>query len=56
MKLMYTMLLPVAGHGGFSPYEVHIAFADGPSFAENFEGNFTHIKCDIIPTVPTFII
>lgn len=42
----------VAGHGGFSPYEIHIALlASGPSFRENFEGNLPTSNVDIIPTV-----
>jgi predicted AlkP superfamily pyrophosphatase or phosphodiesterase len=42
----------VAGHGGFSPYEIHIALlADGPSFKKNFEGNLPTSNVDIIPTV-----
>jgi predicted AlkP superfamily pyrophosphatase or phosphodiesterase len=42
----------VAGHGGFSPYEVHIALlADGPSFKKKFEGNLPTSNVDIIPTV-----
>jgi len=42
----------VAGHGGFSPYEVHIALlADGPSFKKAFEGNLPTSNVDIAPTV-----
>lgn len=42
----------VAGHGGFSPYEIHIALlAHGPSFKEKFEGNLPTSNVDIIPTV-----
>ncbi|MFV8464842.1 alkaline phosphatase family protein [Flavobacterium sp. LB1P62] len=42
----------VAGHGGFSPYEIHIALlANGPSFRKNFEGNLPTSNVDIIPTV-----
>ncbi|WP_396184797.1 alkaline phosphatase family protein [Flavobacterium sp.] len=42
----------VAGHGGFSPYEIHIALiAKGPSFKEKFEGNLPTSNVDIIPTV-----
>ena len=42
----------VAGHGGFSPYEVHIALlANGPSFKKGFEGNLPTSNVDIAPTV-----
>lgn len=42
----------VAGHGGFSPYEVHIALlAEGPSFKKAFEGNLPTSNVDIAPTV-----
>lgn len=42
----------VAGHGGFSPYEVHIALlAKGPSFKELFESNLPTSNVDIAPTV-----
>jgi hypothetical protein len=42
----------VAGHGGFSPYEIHIALlANGPSFKKKFEGNLPTSNVDIIPTV-----
>lgn len=42
----------VAGHGGFSPYEVHIALlAKGPSFKESFESNLPTSNVDIAPTV-----
>jgi len=42
----------VAGHGGFSPYEIHIALlANGPSFKNKFEGNLPTSNVDIIPTV-----
>ena len=42
----------VAGHGGFSPYEVHIALlASGPSFKKSFEGNLPTSNVDIAPTV-----
>lgn len=42
----------VAGHGGFSPYEVHIALlAEGPSFKKSFEGNLPTSNVDIAPTV-----
>lgn len=42
----------VAGHGGFSPYEVHIPLlAYGPSFKKSFEGNLPTANVDIVPTV-----
>lgn len=42
----------VAGHGGFSPYEVHIALiASGPSFKKSFEGDLPTANVDITPTV-----
>jgi hypothetical protein len=42
----------VAGHGGLSPYEVHIALlAAGPSFKKNFESDFPTSNVDIVPTV-----
>jgi len=42
----------VAGHGGFSPYEIHIALlASGPSFKKKFNGNLPTSNIDIIPTV-----
>lgn len=42
----------VAGHGGFSPYEVHIALiASGPSFMKNFESELPTANVDITPTV-----
>ena len=42
----------VAGHGGFSPYEIHIALlASGPSFKKKFNGNLPTSNVDIIPTV-----
>lgn len=42
----------VAGHGGFSPYEVHIALlAAGPSFKKSFEGELPTSNVDIAPTV-----
>lgn len=42
----------VAGHGGFSPYEIHIALlASGPSFKKKFSGNLPTSNVDIIPTV-----
>lgn len=42
----------VAGHGGFSPYEIHIALlASGPSFKKNFITNLPTSNVDIIPTV-----
>jgi predicted AlkP superfamily pyrophosphatase or phosphodiesterase len=42
----------VAGHGGFSPYEVHIALmASGPSFRKNFESELPTSNVDITPTI-----
>ncbi|EHQ31199.1 alkaline phosphatase family protein [Mucilaginibacter paludis] len=42
----------VAGHGGFSPYEVHIALmAAGPSFKKTFESELPTSNVDIAPTV-----
>jgi predicted AlkP superfamily pyrophosphatase or phosphodiesterase len=40
-----------AGHGGFSPYEVHIALmASGPGFKKNIETNLPTSNIDIVPT------
>lgn len=42
----------VAGHGGFSKYEVHIALlASGPSFKKSFESELPTSNVDIVPTV-----
>lgn len=42
----------VAGHGGISPYEVHIALlAAGPSFKKNFESELPTSNVDIVPTI-----
>ncbi len=42
----------VAGHGGLSPYEVHIALlASGPSFKKNFESELPTSNVDIVPTI-----
>jgi len=42
----------VAGHGGFSPYEVHIALlAAGPSFKRSFESELPTSNVDIAPTI-----
>lgn len=42
----------VAGHGGFSKYEVHIALlADGPSFKKSFLSDLPTSNVDIAPTV-----
>ena len=42
----------VAGHGGLSPYEVHIALlAAGPSFKKNLESELPTSNTDIVPTV-----
>lgn len=42
----------VAGHGGLSPYEVHIALlAAGPSFKKSFESELPTSNVDIAPTI-----
>jgi predicted AlkP superfamily pyrophosphatase or phosphodiesterase len=42
----------VAGHGGFSPYEVHIALlAAGPSFKQSFDSELPTSNVDIAPTI-----
>lgn len=42
----------VAGHGGFSPYEVHIPLlAYGPSFKKAFESNLPTSNVDLVPTI-----
>ena len=42
----------VAGHGGFSPYEVHIPLiANGPAFKKSFVSNLPTSNIDIVPTV-----
>jgi hypothetical protein len=42
----------VAGHGGSSPYETHIALmAYGPSFTRSFESELPTSNIDIVPTV-----
>ncbi|MFX6067006.1 hypothetical protein ABTE92_19070, partial [Acinetobacter baumannii] len=42
----------VAGHGSFSPYEVHIALlAAGPSFKKSFSSELPTSNVDIAPTV-----
>lgn len=42
----------VAGHGGFSPYEVHIALiASGPGFKKKFESELPTSNVDITPTI-----
>ena len=42
----------VAGHGGLSPYEVHIALlAAGPSFKKSFESELPTSNVDITPTI-----
>jgi predicted AlkP superfamily pyrophosphatase or phosphodiesterase len=42
----------VAGHGGSSPYEIHIPLiAAGPGFKKGFEGNLPTSNVDIVPTV-----
>lgn len=42
----------VAGHGGLSPYEVHIALlAAGPSFKKSYESELPTSNVDIVPTI-----
>ena len=42
----------VAGHGGLSPYEVHIALlAAGPSFRKNYQSDLPTSNVDIVPTI-----
>ncbi|MCJ8211330.1 alkaline phosphatase family protein [Mucilaginibacter sp. RS28] len=42
----------VAGHGGFSPYEVHIALmAAGPAFKKGYASELPTSNVDIAPTV-----
>lgn len=42
----------VAGHGSFSPYEVHIALiASGPGFKKGYESQLPTSNVDIAPTV-----
>ncbi|MEJ1241373.1 alkaline phosphatase family protein [Chryseolinea sp. T2] len=42
----------VAGHGGLSPYEVHIALlASGPAFKKNFTSELPTSNVDIVPTI-----
>lgn len=42
----------VAGHGGLSPYEVHIALlASGPSFKKHFESELPTSNVDLAPTI-----
>lgn len=42
----------VAGHGGFSPYEVHIPLmAFGPGFKKGYEGNLPTSNVDLAPTI-----
>jgi hypothetical protein len=42
----------VAGHGGISPYEVHIALlVSGPSFKKAFESEVPTSNVDLVPTV-----
>jgi predicted AlkP superfamily pyrophosphatase or phosphodiesterase len=42
----------VAGHGGFSTYEVHIALlASGPAFKKRFESDLPTSNVDIVPTI-----
>lgn len=42
----------VAGHGGFSPYEVHIPLiAYGPSFKKAYQGTLPTSNVDLVPTI-----
>jgi predicted AlkP superfamily pyrophosphatase or phosphodiesterase len=42
----------VAGHGGFSPYEVQIPLlAYGPSFKKGYEANLPTSNVDLVPTI-----
>jgi hypothetical protein len=42
----------VAGHGGISPYEVHIALlVSGPSFRKAYESEVPTSNVDLVPTV-----
>jgi len=42
----------VAGHGGSSPYEIHIPLiASGPSFKKAYEGELPTSNVDIVPTI-----
>jgi len=42
----------VAGHGGLSPYEVHIALlAYGPSFRKSFSSDLPTSNVDLVPTI-----
>lgn len=42
----------VAGHGGLSPYEVHIALlADGPAFKDRFSSEWPTSNVDLAPTI-----
>ncbi|MES2875203.1 MAG: alkaline phosphatase family protein [Bacteroidota bacterium] len=42
----------VAGHGGFSPYEIQIPLiAYGPSFKKAAEGNLPTSNVDLVPTI-----
>ncbi|HCN83549.1 MAG TPA: alkaline phosphatase family protein [Sphingobacteriaceae bacterium] len=47
-----TFARGVAGHGSFSPYEVHIALmANGPSFKKAYEDNLPTSNVDLVPTI-----
>jgi arylsulfatase A-like enzyme len=42
----------VAGHGGSSPYEIHIPFmASGPAFKKAWQNNLPSSNVDLVPTV-----
>jgi predicted AlkP superfamily pyrophosphatase or phosphodiesterase len=48
----YSYSRGVAGHGNFSPYEVHIALlADGPSFKKAYASELPTSNIDIVPTI-----
>lgn len=47
-----SMSTGIAGHGGLSPYEVHIALlASGPAFKKGFESVLPTSNIDIAPTI-----
>jgi hypothetical protein len=47
-----TFARGVAGHGSFSPYEVHIALmASGPSFKKGYQDNLPTCNVDLVPTI-----
>lgn len=47
-----TFARGVAGHGSFSPYEVHIALiVNGPSFKKNYQDELPTSNVDLVPTI-----